>query len=314
MALSRKDRFSLKSQLVDALAADEWTFDKTNLLLLEFGLGPLDDGWHGPPLTDVVAGLPDADLIEMYALVMGIDSEEVEDVVESSADTGNWKPRYARVFLSHSAAHKQFAGAVADELAVLGIHGFVAHDTMAYSKPWQVQIEQALRSMEAFVALVHPEFNDSAWCHQEVGWGLGRRVPLFAVRLGADPVGFLGRKQWPSCAGQPPKEVAKVIGSWIASVPALGTSVVDGLLGALERAGNYFDAESAASRIAALETLTDDQVRQLGEIWWSNDQLHGGILATKAMKPFYGKNGRGWPPPKAHPVSAAVQGVDEEPF
>jgi len=48
---------------------------------------------------------------------------------------------------------------------------------MAYRKPWQAQIEHALRSMQAFVAIVHPEFNSSAWCNQEVGWALGRRVP-----------------------------------------------------------------------------------------------------------------------------------------
>jgi len=314
MALSRKDSFKLKSQLAAALSSAEWSFDKANLLLLEFGLPPLDDGWNGPSLTDVVARLPDEDLIEMYALVMGIEREEVEDVVESSADTGNWKPGYARLFLSHSVTHKQFAGEVADELAVVGIHGFVAHDTMTCSKPWQMQTEQALRSMEAFVALVHPEFNASAWCLQEVGWGLGRRVPLFAVRIGADPLGFLGRNQWPSCVGRSPKDVAKVIGSWIASIRELGTPVVDGLLSALKAAGNYYDAGATASRIASLETLTDDQFRQLDEIWWSNDQLHEGALATKAMKPFYRKNGRSWPPPKAHAVAAASLGLDEEPF
>jgi hypothetical protein len=39
------------------------------------------------------------------------------------------------------------------------------------------EIEQALRSMQAFVAIVNPEFNVSVWCHQETGWVLARRVP-----------------------------------------------------------------------------------------------------------------------------------------
>lgn len=313
MPLSHKDRFKLKSQLADALVSDEWTFDRTNLLLIEFGLTPLDGDWQGPSLTEVVAGIADAQLVEIYALVMGIESAEVEEVIESSADAGNWKPGYARVFLSHSAAHKDFAGQVADELAVVGIHGFVAHDTMAYSKPWQAQIEQALRSMQAFVALVHPEFNDSAWCQEEVGWGLGRRVPHYAVRLGADPVGFLGRDQWPSCAGKSPKEVSKVISSWVSTVPELGAIVVEGLLSALKSAGNYMDAGATAQRIAAVGSLTDEQFSQLDDIWWSNDQLHGGVLPTRAMKPFYAENGRGWPPPKVEPKPTHAQ-VDDEPF
>lgn len=314
MALSHKDRFKLKSQLTDVLVSGEWTFDKTNLLFIEFGLDPMDGDSHGPSLAEVVAGIADSELIEMYALVMGVESEEVEEVIEAAADPGNWKPGYARVFLSHSAAQKQFAGEVADELAVVGVHGFVAHDTMEYSKPWQVQIEQALRSMQAFVALVHPEFNDSAWCQEEVGWGLGRRVPHFAVRVGADPVGFLGRDQWPSCAGKSSKEVAKVISSWVSTVPELGATVVEGLLSALKSAGNYMDAGATAQRIAALGTLTDDQFSLLDEIWWSNDQLHGGVLPTRAMKPFYQANGRDWPPPRVHPDSVNGADYGEEPF
>jgi hypothetical protein len=161
MALSRKDRFKLKSQLVDALASDDWSFERRNLLLNEFGLDSLDGDWHGPSLADLIATISDADLVDMYALVMDVEIDEVEEVVESS-DASQWKSGYVRVFLSHSARQKQFVGAVANELAVVGIHGFVAHDTLEYSKPWQAQIEQALRSMQAFVALVHPEFNESA--------------------------------------------------------------------------------------------------------------------------------------------------------
>ncbi|MEZ5182200.1 MAG: hypothetical protein R2702_10055 [Acidimicrobiales bacterium] len=54
---------------------------------------------------------------------------------------------------------------------------------MERSKPWQ--LEQALRTMQAFVALVHPEVNQSAWCQQEIGWALGRRVP-HVLRVGVD--------------------------------------------------------------------------------------------------------------------------------
>lgn len=309
MPLSRRDRFKLRSQLSDVLGT-EWSFDKTNLLLIEFGLPTMaDDSWHGPSIVDVVAGISDADLIEMYALVMGVETDEVEGVIESTDESGSWKTGYARIFLSHSAAHKEFAGKVADELAVVGIHGFVAHDAMEYSKPWQMQIEKALRSMEAFVALVHPEFNSSTWCQEEVGWALGRRVPLFVVRLGVDPEGFIGRDQWPSCAGKGPGEVAKVISAWASTVPDLGATVVEGLFSALRGAGNYVDAGATAERLAALGSLSDEQFELLDEIWWSNDQLHGGVLPTRAMKPFYDAHGRPWPPPKPAPTSD-----DEEPF
>lgn len=309
MAMSRRDRFKLKSQLVDALATEEWPLQRVNLLLGEFGLPQLDDTWEGPGVTDIVGDASDATLIEMYAVVFNVDEVEVEDSVES-VDTGSmWKQGYIRVFLSHSAKHKEFVGEVAAELAVLGVHGFVAHDTMEHTKPWQAQIERGLRSMQAFVAIIHPEFNDSAWCHQEVGWALGRRVPRYAVRVGQDPAGFLGRDQWPSGHGLTAKQTASTIYSWVAtSVPELGSSIVDGLFAGLGAAGNYFDAEAAAQRIAALGTLTDDDWTRLNTVFWSNDQVYGGVLPRRKLEPFFVANGRDWPPTGAKTASSPTVG------
>lgn len=183
MPLSRRDRFKLRSQLSDVLGT-EWSFDKTNLLLIEFGLPTMaDDSWHGPSIVDVVAGISDADLIEMYALVMGVETDEVEGVIESTDESGSWKTGYARIFLSHSAAHKEFAGKVADELAVVGIHGFVAHDAMEYSKPWQMQIEKALRSCEQSPDLAVGDQRKS----RSGGWPAGG-----GVRLAGAPFGGVG--------------------------------------------------------------------------------------------------------------------------
>ncbi len=322
MPLSRTERFKLKSRLLDEMNDDNsgWDFSRKNLLLIEFGLETLDDNWHGPGLENIIATISDSDLVEMYSIVTGIDQAEVQDVVEA-ADSGNWKPDYVRLFISHSAQHKTFIGEVADELAVTGIHGFVAHDTMAYSKPWQAQIEQALKSMQAFVAVVHPEFLDSAWCHQEVGWALGRRVPKYVVRMGVDPAGFIAHEQWPAGHNLTAKEVAQVISTWASSIPELGETMTDGLFSALEVTGNYIDAGATASRIATLSDLTKEQWDRLNDIWWKNDQLHTGTLPAKALKPFYLKHGRDWPPskparpaPAADPWTTTATASDEPPF
>jgi len=74
--------------------------------------------------------------------------------------------------------------------------------------------------------------------------------------------------------------------------------LVTGLLNALRSVGNYVDAGAAAERLARRRALRGEQVSQLDEIWWSNDQLCGGVLPTRAMRPFYATNGRPWPPPK----------------
>jgi len=318
MKLTRAERFRLKGRLVDVISEnydDAWSISRQNMLLGEFKLGPVSTDWNDPGFDEEIANIPDDDLIEMCAIVTGQDVREVEESVET-VDSENWKPGYVRLFLSHSAAHKEFVGRIADELAIVGIHGFVAHDTMTVSKPWAMQIEHALRSMQAFVAIVHPEFNPSAWCHQEVGWALGRRVPRFVVRMGADPAGFVGMDQWPSEASSTAKQVAAKISGWASSVPDLGATMTDGLFAALDSAGNYMDAGATAERIAALSGLTEDQWKRLDEIYWHNDQIHGGALPTRALRPFYQHHLREWPPPKpAGPQPDPwVTESDEPPF
>ncbi|GAA4660096.1 toll/interleukin-1 receptor domain-containing protein [Arthrobacter cryoconiti] len=301
MPLSRTERIKFKSQMIDEMNTPDsgWDFERTNMMLREFDLEPVPDGhWDGPAFADIIANISDADLIEMYSIVTGINQDEIHDAVES-ADSGNWKPGYVRLFISHSTQHRAFIGEVANELAVVGIHGFVAHDSMAYSKPWQAQIEQGLRSMQAFVSIVHPEFLDSRWCNQEVGWALGRRTPRFAIRMGVDPAGFIGSDQWPSGHNQSSREVASIISTWASGIPELGETMTDGLFSALSEANNYIDAGATAGRIATLSSLTDLQWDQLNSIYWKNDQVRGGALPTKALRPFYYQHGRTWPPSKA---------------
>lgn len=99
-------------------------------------------------LVDSLAPIADKDLIDLYSVVTGTETAQVQDAIDH-ADPGNWKAGYVRLFLSHSAKHKAHVGEIANELAISGIHGFVAHDTMAYDLAWQGQIEQALRTMDA---------------------------------------------------------------------------------------------------------------------------------------------------------------------
>ena len=302
MSLSRAERFKLKSQIADEMnRADRgWDLGRINLLLSEFGFETAKAGWEGSRLAEVFATISNLDLMELYSVVTGIEQDQVQNSVESP-EPGNWKRGYLRLFISHSTRHKKFIGDVSRELAVVGIHGFVAHDAMTYSEPWHDQIEKGLRSMQAFVAIVHPEFLDSTWCNQEVGWALARRTPKFVIRMGADPTGFLGSDQWPSGDDLSAKEVASKIGTWAASIPEFGEMMVDGLFSALVAAGNYMDAGATADRIATLSGLTSIQWARLDRIYWQNDQIHYGVLPTRALRPFYQRHGHPWPPLKPSP-------------
>jgi hypothetical protein len=297
MPLSRRDKFALKSQMIDTIDSDRsWDFQRINLFLTEYGCAPLG-GYGNEDFTfaDSIADLSDTDLLELFSVVVGVEPEDARRQIEST-DSPIWKSGYVRVFLSHSAHHKRFVGEVADELAVSGIHAFVAHDTMEVEQPWQEQIESALRSMQAFVAILHPETSASAWCQQEIGWALGRGTPHYVLRAPTDPAGFIGRTQWPQAQKDSAKQMAHRILEWVSRSPEFSDQIIDGLLTALAEADNYIDAGATARRIATIDTLTDEHWTRLAEIYHSNDQVARAVLVRQELAPFYQRHSRDWPP------------------
>lgn len=100
-----------------------------------------------------------------------------------------------RLFLSHTSAHRGLAEGIRDRLAGLGIDVFVAHSTITPTAEWQRVIERSLRSCDAMSALITPDFKNSHYCDQEVGFAIARDLLVIPVRQGADPHGFLASQQ-----------------------------------------------------------------------------------------------------------------------
>lgn len=106
-----------------------------------------------------------------------------------------WAAGQFRLFLSHVSEFKRRTAALRDALAKFHISGFVAHDTIEPGELWQREIEAALKSMDAMAAILTPEFPNSRWTDQEVGWALGAGVYVLPVRRGLDPYGFIAEVQ-----------------------------------------------------------------------------------------------------------------------
>lgn len=150
----------------------------------------------------------------------GVGNVFASESIPNSGREGDdiWKPGMVRAFLSHLALHRAFASDVSRDLEQNGISGFVAHDHISVTHEWQAEIERALSSAEVFVGLVHPDSSASYWMQQEVGWAMGRSIPVFMVRLGADPIGFPAKYQWRSLSPDEPSAVATEITSWVSSL------------------------------------------------------------------------------------------------
>jgi hypothetical protein len=91
------------------------------------------------------------------------------------------------------------------------ISGFVAHEDIEPSKEWMQEIERALFSMNCICAIVTPDFINSAWCDQEVGVAIGRKVLVIPIRKGADPYGLFGKYQGIQSKNKDSKKIAEEI-------------------------------------------------------------------------------------------------------
>ena len=68
-----------------------------------------------------------------------------------------------KVFISHLATNRQFAGALQQCLLEYGISCFVAHNDIEPTTEWVVEIETALATCDAAIALLTPNFHESNW-------------------------------------------------------------------------------------------------------------------------------------------------------
>ena len=132
-------------------------------------------------------------------------------IILPEAQSRIWGDEGYRIFFSHKAEVKKETSALKERLKLFGISCFVAHEDIHPTKEWQNEIENALFSMDAFVALMTEGFHDSLWTDQEVGVAFGRGVPIISVKLGKDPYGFIGKFQALSCSwDNAAKEIVKI--------------------------------------------------------------------------------------------------------
>ncbi len=109
---------------------------------------------------------------------------------------GPWKSKTAfRLFISHTHTNAKLASGIKTFLGKYGIECFVAHNDITPSAKWIEVIRSGLLTTHALTALVTPDFRDSQWCDQEIGFALARSMLVIPVMCGAAPYGFLNEFQ-----------------------------------------------------------------------------------------------------------------------
>lgn len=107
-----------------------------------------------------------------------------------------WGADGFRLFLSHVSQHKKHITDLKKTLSIYGVRAFVAHEDIQPTQDWQAEIETALNTMHGMAAIITPEFKDSLWTDQEVGYALGRGIKVITVKVSEFlPYGLIARQQ-----------------------------------------------------------------------------------------------------------------------
>jgi len=164
MALTPSQRVTLIKEIGRRLGKESYSL--IDITLQQFGVRTIDE-WGGTAEGYVLRLISDANdqvLVDLGQHV-GYRFEQPET---PRIEPAFWRNNMLRLFLSHLAVNKKFAGELRDALLPYGISAFVAHTDIEPTLEWQVQIETALSTCEALVALLHDKFHASNWTDQEI--------------------------------------------------------------------------------------------------------------------------------------------------
>jgi hypothetical protein len=248
MSLSPSQRVTLIKEVAVRLANEEWPF--IDVTLKQFSL-PWTEQWSGTKdayILEMIDEAPDQTLIDLAQHV----GFKIDRASPPHVEPPFWRNGMLRVFVTHLAANRAFAGTLQEALLRFGICCFVAHNDIEPTAEWQAELEAALATCEALVALLNPEFHESNWTDQEIGFAMGRGVPVFAVHLGQVPYGFIGRFQAFNGMGKTPVALAQELFDAYRKNKQTQQRMGEVLVGLSEQSGSFADAKA---RIGYLEDL-----------------------------------------------------------
>lgn len=270
-SLSASKRISLLKEIGDRLQVEEWPL--IDLTLTQFSL-PTSETWQGSKYSYVLEMCklaPDGTLIELAQHVGYL----IEEVPKPGIDPPFWRKRMFRLFISHLSSEKVFAAELQEALLNYGISGFVAHNDIEPTLEWQTQIETALSTADSLVALLHPAFHKSNWTDQEIGFAMGRGLPVFAVRFGQDPYGFIGRFQGFTGGGKTTGALARELFDSYRKNKQTQKRMGEVLMSLFEESESFASAKARIDYLEDLEAWDSAFVPRLEAAVDSNSQISG---------------------------------------
>lgn len=214
--MTRAQRYRLSKAIADRLALDHRSnFAHIDLYIRAFEVETRIN-WeaYDDPSTYVLATLEKADesaIIEMGD-DLGLSASALATPPKLWAD--DWK---FRLFISHISAHKDKATRLRSCLVPFHVSGFVAHEDITPTTLWEAEIQRALHTMDAFLAIHTDGFSKSVWTQQEIGFAVARGVRIISFKMGEDPTGFIGKQQALARLNRTAEQIAQEVADILAA-------------------------------------------------------------------------------------------------
>jgi hypothetical protein len=276
MALSKSERVHLIKDVVSRLGDEEWPI--LDLTLNQFGL-ETQDYWNESKQSYIIWSTEHADDGTLQELGVHLGVGPARQVpVEPAIIPAFWEPGAFRLFVSHLSANKVYAAQLQERLRDYGVSSFVAHNDIAPTAEWLSEIELGLSTCHGLIALMHPNFHTSDWTDQEIGFVMGRGLPVFAVQLGQMPYGFAGRFQAFNGNGKSPEKVAREVYDALRKNKQTAERMSGILVQLFERSHSF---QRAKERVGFLEEL---------EIWQPSfaDRIEKAAEENQQIKNSFG--------------------------
>ncbi len=209
-------------------------------------------------------------------------------------------------FISYSHVDRVRATEVKRVLGALGVDAFMAHEDIYISQQWRDRILGELREMEVFVPLLSPQFKNSEWTGQEVGFAMSRPDVLVipASLDGTIPGGFLNALQ----ARRLPDPADE--GFFRDSIAGrFPRTVIGALIDALEGAASWRGAEALFRPLLPyLSQLTPAEATRIATISKGNSQIwDAGLCRSVYLPDFLVKNRHQIPQAVLEPLEYQIE-------
>lgn len=202
--------------------------------------------------------------------------------VPAGAEQRIWRDGGFRVFLSHKNDVKRQVGELKEKLTPYGVSSFVAHEDIHPTQEWQNEIEVALGTADAFIAVLTEGFHDSLWTDQEVGYALARGIPIIALRLGRDPYGFIGKFQALTCEwASAPSEIMKIL--------IKQDRMVGAYIEGVRNARSFQEGNTLADLLPLIEKINEESAQGLVDAYNGNQEVRGSFGFNGLKPTIYGK-------------------------